>query len=93
VVVGLYMLWARSRNAGGIRSWMQLTGLLLIGWGAFNLVEGIIDHQILGIHHLRDDEGAPIGWDLGFLAFGLLLIVVGIALARRGGPRPVRPAG
>ena len=84
VVVGLYMVWARSREAGGIRSWTQLTGLLLAGWGIFNLVEGIIDHQILGIHHVRDDEGAPLAWDLGFLAAGLALVIAGAALARRG---------
>jgi uncharacterized membrane protein len=84
VVVGLYMLWNRSRDAGRIRSWTELTGLLLVGWGAFNLVEGIIDHQILGIHHLRDDEGGPIGWDLGFLAFGFVLVLAGVGLARRG---------
>ena len=29
--------------------------MLLVGWGAFNLVEGTIDHEILGIHHVRDD--------------------------------------
>jgi hypothetical protein len=28
---------------------------LLAGWGAFNVVEGVIDHQMLGIHHVRDD--------------------------------------
>lgn len=84
VVVGVYMLWSRSRAAGRIRSWVELTGLLLIGWGAFNVVEGVIDHQILGIHHVRDDVGAPVGWDLGFLASGVLLIAVGIALARHG---------
>ncbi len=25
---------------------------LLIGWGAFNLVEGLVDHQWLGLHHV-----------------------------------------
>jgi uncharacterized membrane protein len=84
VVVGLYMLWDRTRDAGPRRSWLELTGLLLAGWGIFNLVEGVIDHQILGIHHLRDDEGAPIAWDLGFLAFGAFLLVVGLLMARRG---------
>jgi hypothetical protein len=33
---------------------------------------------------VRDDLGAPIGWDLGFLAFGALLIAGGLALARSG---------
>ena len=57
-------------------------GLVLAGWGIFNLVEGLVDHQLLGVHHVRDDLGAPIGWDLAFLAFGALLIAVGFALAR-----------
>ena len=59
-------------------------GLVLAGWGVFNVVEGLIDHQILGVHHVRDDLGAPLGWDLGFLALGALLIVTGSLLHRRG---------
>ena len=58
--------------------------MLLAGWGVFNVVEGLVDHQILGIHHVRDDLGAPLGWDLAFLAFGVLLIAVGLATARSG---------
>jgi uncharacterized membrane protein len=65
--------------------WRAHLGLLLAGWGVFNLVEGLIDHQLLGIHHVRDDLGAPLGWDLGFLAFGALLVVAGAVLARRRG--------
>jgi uncharacterized membrane protein len=67
--------------------WRGHFGMLLAGWGVFNLVEGVIDHQILGIHHVRDDLGAPVGWDLAFLAFGVLLIVGGLALATPRGPR------
>jgi uncharacterized membrane protein len=59
-------------------------GLVLAGWGVFNVVEGLIDHQLLGVHHVRDDLGAPLSWDLGFLAFGVLLVVGGWALHRRG---------
>jgi uncharacterized membrane protein len=62
--------------------WRAHFGMLLAGWGAFNLVEGLIDHQLLGIHHVRDDLGAPLGWDFGFLGFGLLLVAAGLALAR-----------
>jgi uncharacterized membrane protein len=32
-------------------------GLLLAGWGVFNLVEGVIDHHLRGVHHVRDDLG------------------------------------
>jgi uncharacterized membrane protein len=59
-------------------------GLVLAGWGVFNLVEGLVDHQLLGVHHVRDDLGAPLSWDLGFLALGVLLIAGGWLLHRRG---------
>ncbi len=62
--------------------WRAHIGMALAGWGVFNVVEGLIDHQLLGLHHVRDDLGAPIGWDLAFLGFGALLIAVGFALAR-----------
>jgi uncharacterized membrane protein len=62
--------------------WARYFGLLLAGWGAFNLVEGLIDHQLLGIHHVRDDLGGPLGWDLAFLGLGLALILGGMALSR-----------
>jgi uncharacterized membrane protein len=53
-----------------------------MGWGGFNLVEGIVDHQILGIHHVRDDLGGPIGWDLAFLAWGAGFLAGGWLLSR-----------
>jgi uncharacterized membrane protein len=70
--------------------WRVHVGMALAGWGVFNLVEGLIDHQLLGLHHVRDDLGAPLGWDLGFLAFGALLLAGGLLLARDARPR--RPA-
>src|SRR3954462_8179996 len=73
--------WQRGELAP---PWRAHCGMLLAGWGAFNLVEGLIDHQLLGIHHVRDDLGAPLGWDLAFLAFGLVLVATGAAMARSG---------
>jgi uncharacterized membrane protein len=84
VVIAMLMtvrLWQRGELAP---PWRGHIGMLLAGWGVFNVVEGVIDHHVLGIHHVRDDLGAPIGWDLGFLALGALLIVVGPVLARSG---------
>src|SRR5688572_32565349 len=49
----------------------------------FNIVEGLIDHQILGVHHVRDDLGGPLSWDVGFLIFGVLLIICGWSLDRK----------
>jgi uncharacterized membrane protein len=79
----LYRAWRAGRLAAPPRAHL---GMLLAGWGVFNVVEGLVNHQLLGIHHLRDDLGAPLGWDLGFLVFGVVLIVGGLALARDSAP-------
>jgi uncharacterized membrane protein len=73
--------WQRDELAP---PWRVHVGLVLAGWGTFNVVEGLIDHQILGLHHVRDDLGGPLGWDLAFLALGVALIAVGSALTRVG---------
>jgi uncharacterized membrane protein len=73
--------WRQGRLAP---SWSFHFGLVFVGWGVFNLVEGVVDHQILGIHHVRDDLGGPPSWDIGFLMFGALLVLGGWALHRRG---------
>jgi uncharacterized membrane protein len=64
--------------------WRAHFGMVLAGWGVFNVVEGLIDHQLLGIHHVRDDLGAPPGWDLAFLSLGVVLIAAGLGLTRSG---------
>ena len=75
----------RSSRAGALApSWSFHVGLLLAGWGIFNVVEGLVDHQVLGIHHVRDDLGAPLSWDIGFLVVSVVLVVAGLALYRRG---------
>jgi uncharacterized membrane protein len=47
-------------------------------------VERLIDHQILGVHHVRDDLGGPLSWDIGFLIFGVLFIVGSWSLHKAG---------
>lgn len=82
VVVAATLLiaaWQRGRLAP---EWRQYSGLLLVGWGGFNLVEGLVNHQLLGIHHVRDDLGGPLVWDLGFLLLAALQIGVGWWLVR-----------
>ena len=69
--------WQRGRLAP---PWGGHIGMLLVGWGVFTLVEGIVDHHILQIHHVRDDLGGPLSWDLGLLALGALSVLIGTAL-------------
>lgn len=104
VVLGLFLLWRRAR--GRHLRWPNraLAGSLLVGWGLFNLVEGLIDHQWLGIHHVNErvERAHWLAWDLGFLAWGLAMLLAGLWLLRRarggrgpGGsaaaPAPLRP--
>ena len=49
-------------------------GRRLIGWavagsGLFNLIEGLIDHIILGVHHVKPGP-TQVWWDVGFLIWG-----------------------
>lgn len=86
IVAAAMTLTVRAwRNGVLAPPWRLHFAMLMVGWGAFNLVEGVVDHHLLGLHHVRDDLGGPLGWDLAFLAFGVALIAAGLALAGRWG--------
>ena len=84
VMAGSIMTLVSWRQGRLAPTWSFHFGLLVAGWGFFNVVEGLIDHQLLGVHHARDDLGAPLSWDIGFLVFGVILIGAGWVLYRRG---------
>lgn len=83
-VVGVVALWRTGRRRDVPWSPSIFAGALLVGWGLFNLVEGIVDHHILGLHHVREGVPDQLAWDLGFLAFGAALVVIGWLLVRSG---------
>ncbi len=84
--LGIVLLW-QAGNQGRTGSSRQLAGWILTGFGTFNLLEGTINHQLLGLHHVN--ETAPretwIYWDIGFLAWGAAMIAGGLWLARARG--------
>jgi uncharacterized membrane protein len=80
--VGMALVW-RGRHEASTR---VLAGAVVLGWGIFNLAEGLIDHQLLGVHHVHPGDG-QLAWDLGFLISGLVLGVIGAAALR---PAPAR---
>lgn len=90
-VLGLARLWRAGLRADVPWSTRTFTGSLVLGWGLFNLVEGVIDHQLLGIHHVHPGE-AQLAWDVGFLVFGLVQIAVGF-IALRTGRHDASPRG
>ncbi|HEX8504357.1 MAG TPA: DUF2243 domain-containing protein [Hymenobacter sp.] len=82
--VGLRLLWGALTRPDVPRSGRTLWGALLLGWGLFNVIEGVIDHQILGLHHVQEYTTNKLPWDLAFLAFGVLLLLSGWGLVRAG---------
>ncbi|MFK0041054.1 DUF2243 domain-containing protein [Paenarthrobacter sp. NPDC090517] len=88
VLIGLGMLYSRlndTRSRNRVWGSRLLWGWMLFGWGLFNVVEGLIDHQILGIHHVVTGQFQVLA-DVLFLVFGALLMVGGWLLQRGAEP-------
>jgi uncharacterized membrane protein len=81
--LGLALLWKAFQRPDVPLSTKTFIGSLALGWGLFNLVEGIIDHHLLHIHHVTETDNHLIS-DLAFLASGLLLIGIGSVLIHIG---------
>lgn len=86
-LIGVYLLFKAGGRNDTAWSGKMLAGSMLGGWGLFNLVEGLIDHQILGIHHLMEYAIAKLPYDLAFLASGVILVIAGWMLIHASGQR------
>jgi uncharacterized membrane protein len=89
VLIGLWMLWNALR--GGAYGGRALIGWMIVGFGLFNIIEGIIDHQILGLHHVHEGSN-ELAFDVGFLALSIVLIAIGWLLARDRTPEIAKPS-
>ncbi len=81
--VGIALLWHAGKVRNEVWSGQILSGAIILGWGIFNFVEGIIDHHILGIHHVVELKGLSI-YDYIFLASGVLFIIFGWMTIKAG---------
>jgi uncharacterized membrane protein len=86
VALGLAMFWRTARKSHFWWSGKLMIGSLLVGFGLFNLAEGIIDHEILCVHHLNETVPREqwIYWDVGFLIWGAAMLIGGWMLFRAG---------
>lgn len=83
---GMILLWRAALRSHAPWSGKMLAGTMLMGFGIFNLVEGIIDHHLLGIHHVNETVPPEqwVFWDLGFLLWGAAMLLSGRWLLRTG---------
>lgn len=83
-LAGIFMLWSAAYHREPIPSLQSFIGQLILGWGLFNLVEGIINHQILAVHYVRQVSNYTI-YNWTFLTIGgVLLILLGWRLMKTG---------
>ena len=93
--IGLALFWRAARRPEVPWSGKTFVGALFLGWGLFNLVEGVIDHHILHLHHVVERFGVS-GFDYAFLASGVAFIIggaVAIRVGRRDDSARAQPAG
>ena len=86
VVAGLYILWRTAQRFHLYWSSKLPAGTMLIGFGGFNVVEGLVDHQLLGIHHVNEivDPAYRFYFIAGFILWGILMLIIGWILLRQG---------
>lgn len=86
VIAALFILWRTAHRSHLYWSNKLLAGTVLLGFGMFNVLEGLIDHHLLGIHHVNETVSLDqrIVWDIAFLIWGVTMIIVGWTLWRSG---------
>jgi uncharacterized membrane protein len=80
-VAGLALLAdvRRRRSFAPMRWW----GAVLLGAGGFQLWDGVVDHKVLRVHQVR--YGVDLtGYDLAWIAGGVVLLFAGAVLLVRG---------
>jgi uncharacterized membrane protein len=84
-VAGLALLAdVRRRRTFAPRTWW---GAVLVGAGAFQTWDGVVDHKVLRLHQIR--YGVDLtGYDLLWTGVGVLILLAGAVLVLRGRARP-----
>jgi uncharacterized membrane protein len=86
--IGLVLLWRVGKHTEVPRSSPTFVGSLLVGWGLFNFIEGLLDHHLLQLHHVVERLGLS-GFDYAFLGSGVLMTLIGWRLIRTDRKRAV----
>lgn len=86
-LVGLWLLWRGRHEFASEGSGKRFASTLLIGFGVWHLADAVLNHWLLGLHHIKDDDPNWLWLDLAFFALGLVCVGLGITFDRFGGRR------
>ena len=81
-LLGVLMLWYERRELARFAASRVFWGGILLGAGAFQLFDGVVNHKLLRLHPVR--VGAENLWlyDAAWIASALLLLLEGWVLLR-----------
>lgn len=84
-VWGLFLL-ADVRRRAPVR-WARWTGAVLAGVGAFQVLDGVLNHKVLGIHQIRYGVDL-LPYDVTWIGTAVLVLLAGVLVVAR--TRPAR---
>lgn len=74
-LAGVLVLWSALRGPGPLPALRTLLGYMLVGWGAYSFIEGLVSHHLLELHHAGDAY-----YDWVYLIVSGALVLLGLAL-------------
>ncbi|CAN5810249.1 DUF2243 domain-containing protein [soil metagenome] len=81
--VGAITLWRQRRTLADLKDGGAALGAgVLLGMGAFNLYDGVVQHKILKFHPVRLGIENQLPYDLAWNAVAVLLLLLGWGLWR-----------
>ncbi len=81
VVVGVLLLAMRPGDLRALGT-TRFIGLLMVGLGAFHIVDQVVFHLVLEVHHIRMVENYQL-YDWAFFTVGAGFVAAGALLVRR----------
>ncbi len=82
-ISGILLLWRLLHRNDIERSGYWLSGSLLLGWGLFNVVGGVLDHQLLKLHNVKEVSANPEAGNFSFLGLSVLMMGAGYWLTKQ----------
>lgn len=77
LLLGAGRLWVDRRAIGTVLTARPLRAGVLLGMGAFQLFDGLVDHKLLRLHQVRSDTVGLLPYDLAWNAVGVMLLAAG----------------
>jgi uncharacterized membrane protein len=81
-LIGVVSLWSACKTSTAPPVLRVLIGQMILGWGVFNLVEGLLTHHLVELHHVRDLPAHVPMYDWIYLGVGGFFILLGWFMSR-----------